>query len=77
MAWLREQKLPHATVIQAIQLYERAKSEEAIEGLGITEAKEKFGIVKPKVNSAPAPKPWPGRSPLLDSPAESADVTKG
>ena len=22
MAWLREQKLPHATVIQAIQLYE-------------------------------------------------------
>jgi hypothetical protein len=48
MTWLRDEKLPHSTVLQAIQLYERAESEEAIQGLTITEAKEKFKIVQTK-----------------------------
>ena len=42
-------------MIQAIQLYERAGSEQAIDGLTITEAKEKYGIVKAKTNSSPGP----------------------
>ena len=40
--WKAENDLAHTTVNDAIRLYKSAKTEEALNGLGITEAKEKF-----------------------------------
>lgn len=40
--WLDDSKLAISTVSEAIKLYENAKTEDALLGLGITEAKEKF-----------------------------------
>jgi hypothetical protein len=52
MALLEGKGLAHSTVLQAIQLYERAGSEDAVKELGVTEAKTKFGIVKPQGSRA-------------------------
>jgi hypothetical protein len=49
--WQKANKLARSTVLEAIALYENAKSPDALVGLGITEAKERFAVVKPK----PAP----------------------
>lgn len=51
VAWQKANKLARSTVLEAIALYENAKSPDALVGLGITAAKERFGVVKPK----PAP----------------------
>jgi hypothetical protein len=40
--WKRKNALADSTVLEAIKLYENAKTEDALIGLGITEAKEKF-----------------------------------
>jgi hypothetical protein len=40
--WKREKKLKDTTVNDAIRLFENAKTEDALTGLGITEAKYKF-----------------------------------
>src|ERR1051326_5416625 len=53
VAWQKANKLARSTVLEAIAVYEPAKSPDALVGLGITEAKERFGVVKPK----PAPPP--------------------
>jgi hypothetical protein len=50
--WQKNNKLARSTVLEAIALYENAKSPDALVGLGITEAKERFAVVKPK--SAPS-----------------------
>jgi hypothetical protein len=58
--WQKAKKLARSTVIEAINLYENAKSPDALVGLGITEAKERFGVVKPKPapsTSTPTKKP--------------------
>ncbi len=47
--------LANTTANDAIRLYERAKTEEALIGLGITEAKMKFGLAKPKRAKATTP----------------------
>lgn len=47
-AWLKEYEIPRTSAWEAIQLFRRAKSVSAIEGLQITEAKIKFGIQKPR-----------------------------
>jgi hypothetical protein len=51
VAWQKANKLARSTVLEAIALYENAKSPDALVGLGITEAKGRFGVVKAK----PAP----------------------
>jgi hypothetical protein len=51
VAWQKANKLARSTVLEAIALYENAKSPDTLVGLGITVAKERFGVVKPK----PAP----------------------
>lgn len=48
MAWLKACKFAVGTAHEAIRLYEKAKNEKALQGLTITAAKEKYGIVKPK-----------------------------
>ena len=40
--WQEDQKLARTTVYDAIRLYEEAETEDALVGLGITEAKKKF-----------------------------------
>ncbi len=60
VAWQKANKLARSTVLEAIALYENAKSPDALVGLGITEAKERFGVVKPKpapTTSTPTKKP--------------------
>jgi hypothetical protein len=60
VAWQKAKKLARSTVLEAIALYENAKSPDALVGLGITEAKERFGVVKPKPapsTSSPTKKP--------------------
>jgi hypothetical protein len=60
VAWQKANKLARSTVLEAIALYENAKSPDALVGLGITEAKERFGVVKPKPapsTSTPTKKP--------------------
>jgi hypothetical protein len=49
--WQKANKLARSSVLEAIALYENAKAPDALVGLGITEAKERFGVVRPK----PAP----------------------
>ena len=49
VAWQQANKLARSTVLEAIALYENAMSPDALVGLGITEAKERFGVVKPKL----------------------------
>ena len=54
--------LADTTANDAIRLYENAKTEDALAGLGITQAKEKFGIArpkKPKKGASPSPRPRP------------------
>jgi hypothetical protein len=46
--WKRAHCLRDTTVNDAIRLYENAKTEEALAGLGITEAKKKFVYPSPK-----------------------------
>jgi len=63
--------LAGTTANDAIRLYENAKTEDALIGLGITEAKEKFGIAKPKKTKTGAsrqPRPQPsGTRPGTDA----------
>jgi hypothetical protein len=61
VAWQKAKKLARSTVLEAIALYENAKSPDALVGLGITEAKERFGVVRPK--------PAPSTSPPTKKPA--------
>jgi len=75
VAWQKANKLARSTVLEAIALYENAKSPDALVGLGITEAKERFGVVKAKPapststrsrqpsgrRASPAPKPSGGQ----------------
>lgn len=81
VAWQKANKLARSTVLEAIALYENAKSPDALVGLGITEAKEQFGVVKAgpspstvapttklsgkKASQAPAPS---GGQPAVPSP---------
>jgi hypothetical protein len=74
VAWQKANKLARSTVLEAVALYENAKSPDALVGLGITEAKERFGVVKAKPapststptrhpsgrRASPAPKPSGG-----------------
>jgi hypothetical protein len=46
-----EHSLPNTTVNEAIRLYQNAKTPEALTGLGVTEAKRKFGVDKQKPKS--------------------------
>jgi hypothetical protein len=72
VAWQKANKLARSTVLEAIALYENTMSPDALVGLGITEAKERFGVVRPK----PTPRPpqrtdhWPGnpRQPIEAKP---------
>lgn len=60
VAWQKANKLARSTVLEAIALSENAKSPDALVGLGITAAKERFGVVKPKPapsTSTPTKKP--------------------
>ena len=71
VAWQQANKLARSTVLEAIALYENAMSPDALVGLGITEAKERFGVVKPKPapsTSTPTKKPS-GRQALSTPPA--------
>jgi hypothetical protein len=75
VAWQKANKLARSTVLEAIALYENAKSPDALVGLGITEAKERFGVVKAtpaaststptrqpsRRRASPAPKPSGGQ----------------
>lgn len=46
-----ENSLPNTTVNEAIRLYKNAKTPEALTGMGITEAKKKFEVVKQEPKS--------------------------
>jgi hypothetical protein len=74
MDWLRGNRLAYATVTQAIQVYERAASEEAVAHLSITDAKEQFGIIKPKPRTGPRtgsnPTPPAASGPGNDEPGD-------
>ncbi|QDV37576.1 hypothetical protein [Tautonia plasticadhaerens] len=54
-AWQEEHKLAAGTVSEAIRLFERAKSEDKIKGLSITDAKVRYRVIaKPSDPKAPA-----------------------
>jgi hypothetical protein len=67
--------LADTTANDAIRLYEIAKTEDALFGLGITEAKVKFGIAGPKKKkSSPNPKPASGDGPALRPGHEEGEI---
>ena len=47
-AWLLENRIPVTTAWEAVEVYRRAKTPEAVAGLTAGEAKQKFGIQKPR-----------------------------
>jgi hypothetical protein len=47
MQWLRANGLAHSTINQAIQVYERLRTEEAVNELTIGQVKERAGIIRP------------------------------
>lgn len=51
-AFLKEHQIGRTTAWEAIELFRKAKSGEAISGLTPTEAKRKFGVVRPKRDKA-------------------------
>jgi hypothetical protein len=72
VAWQKANKLARSTVLEAIALYENAKSPDALVGLGITQAKERFGVVRPKPApspSAPTKKPSGGQASSAPGPS--------
>ena len=67
----KKHRLAGTTANDAIRLYENAKTEDALAGLGITEAKTKFGIAKPKKSKKGASGP-PGPQPPASNPGAGA-----
>jgi len=69
--------LADTTANDAIRLYESAKTEDALVGLGITEAKLKFGIAgHKKKKPSPHPKPAPGVGPAHRPDNEEGETDK-
>ncbi|HEY7328057.1 MAG TPA: hypothetical protein VH592_10475 [Gemmataceae bacterium] len=72
----KKHALADTTANDAIRLYENAKTEDALAGLGITEAKVKFGVTRPRnVKTPPPPKspPQAGAGPGADSQPGNAE----
>lgn len=58
MSWLRENGIKVTSAWEAATLYEKAGTEDAIEGMNLTQAKKHFGVIrprKPKEAAEPAP----------------------
>ena len=54
--WLEERGIPRTNAWEATELHRLAKKVEAVADLGLTEAKQKFGITKPPKKRASEPK---------------------
>lgn len=59
MNWLKENQIKVTTAWEAVTLFEKAGSEEAIKGLTLTQAKKHFGVIRPRKDKAAKKVPPP------------------
>jgi hypothetical protein len=72
----KKHTIADTTANDAIRLFENAKTEDALVGLGITEAKVKFGVTRPRNGKTPPPPKSPpnaGAGPGADSQPGNAE----
>lgn len=74
--WMRENDLKKATVEEAIRLYDAAQNVEAIKGLTIQQAEEKFGLRKPRRRVKPDHNVVKMPSKAVSSPTEKTSTVE-